>query len=589
MRDAIGPAALLLGNSWRAAGVLLPATFVFSALTWIIGPAYAATLRWLTDDALGGRSPVVAALLLGLLWGSSYFADRFSELLRLTIIERSTRRLEDRLLRVVGGVSTLELFERPDLLDRVATFRSQSRYLGNTVALLQVGAMTCNVLFSAFLLVSVDARLLVLPLCALPTVWLYGRREQLIRAAERAGAGDLRRRSRLFQLATSPDAAKEVRILRLGESLIARHRTASDRYVRLRAVAELRGGALVTLSWLIYGLGFAVALAFLVDGVFRGGVSAGAAMMVVVLATQVTWSVLWMVGSLVEARRALAAAGQFLAIEAAARAIDASRGVGPAPDRLADGIRLRGVDVRYPGTDRDALRRIDLAIPAGSTVAVVGENGAGKTTLVKVLCGLIRPTAGDVLVDDRSLGSIDPEAWRARTSGAFQDFARFEFRLGQSVGVGDVAFVDAVPQVEAALARAGGSALPAAVGEGLRTQLGTSWGGADLSLGQWQTVALGRSMMRESPLLLVLDEPTASLDAEAEQRLFARFAEATSVARSRGAIAVLVSHRFSTVRMADLIVVLDRGEVREIGSHASLMEAGGLYAELFAIQARGYR
>jgi ATP-binding cassette subfamily B protein len=220
-------------------------------------------------------------------------------------------------------------------------------------------------------------------------------------------------------------------------------------------------------------------------------------------------------------------------------------------------------------------------------VAVVGENGAGKSTLVKLLCKLYEPTSGAITVDGAPLARMDPALWRARTSGAFQDFARFELRAQQSVGLGDVPQLDSAEAVSAAVSRAGATDVVDRLPSGLQTQLGATWPeGVDLSVGQWQKLALARGFLREDPLLLVLDEPTSALDAETEHALFERYAAA---ARTTAGITLLVSHRFSTVRMADLIVVLDGSRVAEVGSHEELMARGGTYAELYEIQAAAYR
>jgi ATP-binding cassette subfamily B protein len=227
-------------------------------------------------------------------------------------------------------------------------------------------------------------------------------------------------------------------------------------------------------------------------------------------------------------------------------------------------------------------------------VAIVGENGAGKTTLVKLLCKLYEPTAGRILVDGVPLASVRTEELRSRLSGAFQDFFRFELPAREAVGVGDVARLDDAGAVASALERGGAGDVVARLPAGLETRLGPTWpGGVELSHGQWQKLALARGFMRDEPLLLVLDEPTSALDAEAEHALFERWSAAARRAGrgssdGAGGVTVLVSHRFSTVRMADRIVVLDGARVAEVGSHEELMARGGTYAELYAIQAGAY-
>jgi ATP-binding cassette subfamily B protein len=261
------------------------------------------------------------------------------------------------------------------------------------------------------------------------------------------------------------------------------------------------------------------------------------------------------------------------------------------PVQLRDGIRLRNVSFCYPGVENPVLAGVDLHLPAGSTVAIVGENGAGKTTLIKLLSRFYEPSAGTITVDGVDLRRFEVTEWRQRLAAGFQDFARLQLLARESIGVGDIDMIQRDDCILDALQRAAASDLSSALPHDLDTQLGRYFdGGVDLSIGQWQKVALGRAMMRQGILLLMLDEPTASLDAPTEHTLFEHFASAASeYAATSGAITVLVSHRFSTVRMADLILVVSGGHIVERGAHADLLEAGGLYAELYGLQANAYR
>jgi ATP-binding cassette subfamily B protein len=262
----------------------------------------------------------------------------------------------------------------------------------------------------------------------------------------------------------------------------------------------------------------------------------------------------------------------------------------PPPERMRSGITLDGVSFSYPGTDRLVLDEVTLHLPAGAVVAVVGENGAGKSTLVKLLAKMYEPDSGRILVDGLALADMPADAWRRRLSGAFQDFARFEYPLRLSIGLGDLPRAGDQEAVDRAVTRADARALVDRLDRGVDTQLGNTWAdGAELSQGQWQKVALARGYMRDRPLLLLLDEPASALDAETEHLLFERYAERARALKDRDRITLLVSHRYSTVRMADLIVVMDGAQVCEQGSHEELMALGGRYAELYGIQARAYR
>ncbi len=262
------------------------------------------------------------------------------------------------------------------------------------------------------------------------------------------------------------------------------------------------------------------------------------------------------------------------------------------PTRLRDGITLEGVSFAYPGTDRLVLQDVDLTLPAGAVVAIVGENGAGKTTLVKLLSKFYEPTCGsDPRRRRRARAHARPTNGVVDSPGAYQDFFRFEFRARHSVGVGDIPRLDDQPAVvDRGRSRRRRRRRRASSSSGLDTQLGPTWpDGVEVSFGQWQKLALARGFMRDVPLLLVLDEPTAALDAETEHALFERYAAGGRGETDDGRITILVSHRFSTVRMADLIVVLDGARVVEVGGHDDLMARNGPYAELYGIQAAAYR
>ncbi|MDP4502319.1 ATP-binding cassette domain-containing protein [Nonomuraea turcica] len=255
------------------------------------------------------------------------------------------------------------------------------------------------------------------------------------------------------------------------------------------------------------------------------------------------------------------------------------------PDRLRDGITLSGVDFSYGGPP--VLHGIDLRLPAGATVALVGDHGSGKTTLVKLLCGFHQPAGGTITVDGTPLTEMDPAAWRERVTSAFQDFSRFPFLAREAVGVGDL---PRMHEIAEAAEKGGAAQVFDRLPEGAETRLGKALGdGVELSGGQWQKIALSRAFMRSMPLLAVLDEPTAALDAASEYEVYQRYAEAAQEwQHATGGITLLVSHRFATIRMADLIVVLDGGRIIECGTHAELIDLAGRYAHLYNLQAAAY-
>jgi ATP-binding cassette subfamily B protein len=356
-------------------------------------------------------------------------------------------------------------------------------------------------------------------------------------------------------------------------------------------MARARWGTAVwnTLAWTIFGLAYVGAIVFVSSGLHS---SPGNVLLVLAAGSRLSAYIGATVGEIGFLRGIWLDGSKRLAwLEDYAASLVAHEDL-PVPERLRDGIRLEHVSFRYPGTDRTVLDDVSLHLRPGSVVAIVGENGAGKTTLVKLLAKLYEPSDGRILVDGVDLSRMPAEGWRKRLAGAFQDFFRFEFRARQSVGVGDVPRLDDEPAVVTAVGRAGADDVVTRLTAGLETQLGPTWpDGVEVSFGQWQKISLARAFMRDHPLLLVLDEPTAALDAETEHALFERYARAASSNGQveDGRITILVSHRFSTVRMADLIVVLDGARAIEVGTHEELMARGGHYAELYGIQAAAYR
>jgi ATP-binding cassette subfamily B protein len=453
------------------------------------------------------------------------------------------------------------------------------------------------VLGSTLVLAGVSPLLLLLPVAAAAPIYTALRSDRIYKRGEDETAEATRLAVRLQARAVDPAAAAELRLHGFGPLVLDHHRRAHETVIAARRRVALKT-ALLNLAGDAVLVGAQVAaLVLVVNRAVSGDTTPGDVVLTITLALRLRYQVYWVVGGLEWMLRALRTVGRVAWLEdevgLAGRRIDDSPPDAVIPARLTSGIRFEGVGFSYPGTATPVLSGVDLVFPAGSTVAVVGENGAGKTTIVKLLCRFYDPTEGRITVDGTDLRRFAMAEWRARLSGAFQDHARLEFVARESVGVGHLLAVDDEPAVLDAIEQAGASAVLGSLPNGLATQLGTRFeDGVELSGGQWQQLALGRGMMRAPtrPLLLVLDEPTAALDPGTEHRLFERFAAAArSASAVTGAITVLVSHRFSTVRMADLIVVVAEGRVLEAGSHGQLVAAEGLYAELYGLQARAYR
>jgi ATP-binding cassette subfamily B protein len=574
-------------DPWRSAGLLL------EPVGQLRFPLFAACLGLMADGALRHDARLLALAAAGIaatrvLWFVGLWTGSW---VRIRLTEHVGFAFDRQIAEICAGLRGVEHHERADVQDRLELLRQRQGVLGGSLNALigaanavvaGVGTLVALALASPWLLLLVPFALPVLPVAAAQQRW-FGR-------AEDASAEALRRSRRLRGLASDRNGAMELRVFGLQREVLSRFRQAWREGRRPVADAERRAALSDTAADLSFMIGFAAAVGLMLWEAGRGRATVGQVVMAVYLAQQVRVAIVDPVFKVAGLGEALRAAGRVLWLQSYARAqageAPASR---PAPGRLEDGIVFENVSFLYPGTDRWALRDVSLRIPAGAVVALVGENGAGKTTLVKLLCRMYEPTRGRILVDGVDLREIDPDAWRARLSAAFQDFARFELPARQAVGLGDLPRMDDDGAVRAALRRAGADDLLAALPGGGDTQLGARWeGGVDLSTGQWQKLALGRALMRPDPLVVFFDEPTASLDARAEHALFERYAREARSGSGRGALTVLVSHRFSTVRSADLILVIDGGRVAELGAHDELILRDGLYAELYLLQARSY-
>ena len=575
-----------LRRGYEAEPLLISVSFGLALLAALPDALIALWLKLLADGVLGARRELVlgAAAGLGVSAVASWFLRLVSDRTQRRFRDKVTIALESHVARLQAGVATLEHHERPEYLDRLAVLRDQVFVLDHMyMSLFTTCGWVLRLGVTLALLVSIHPALALLAVFALPTVLTSTWRPGVERAAEERGASANRLARHLFETATTAPPGKEVRVTRIGARLVAQRREAWERWYGPVGAARRASAAWHALGWAIFGLAYVGAVVF-VATVLKA--TPGNVLLVLAAGSRLSAYIGATVGEIgflrgiwLDGSRRLAWLEDYAAalVEGAAT---------PAPARLAGGIRLENVSFAYPGTQRLALEDVSLELAPGSVVAVVGENGAGKSTLVKLLCRMYPPTAGRILVDGMPLAEISPESWRARLAGAFQDFFRFELRARHSIGVGDVPRLDDAPAVETAVARAGAGDVIEQLTAGLETQLGPTWpGGVDVSFGQWQKLALARGFMREDPLLLVLDEPTAALDAETEHALFERYAQAARGDR----ITLLVSHRFSTVRMADFIVVLDGARVVETGTHEALMARGGQYAELYGIQARAYR
>jgi ATP-binding cassette subfamily B protein len=554
-------------------------------------------LERLVDAVVRGdlSATVEAVVLIAVLHLAGLLGDWQGFMASMRLREAIVLETDRRVIELTASPPDVDHLERPDYADELHLLQAERERFALMIDSLSSSiAVIVAILTTIALLITVDPLLALLPLFGIATLFTGARAAKASQRAADATAEPARVRDFTFALATSANAGKELRVFGLRSEVKQRFHARATEVRTLSTHGNLLALAWTALGWLVFIGAYGVAIGLVAVRVVHHEASPGELVLVLTLAAQVNEqveevvsSVQWLMHSLRNGRRLVWF--EDYALERRRAMEPTEQAVAP-PDRLANGITLEHLSFGYPRTRHLVLTDVNVHLPAGSIVAVVGDNGVGKTTLVKLLLRLYEPSTGRLLIDRTDLRKIPVEEWRKRVSGAFQDYMRYEVVAGEAVGIGDLPHMSDTPRITAALERSDATGAVESLPAGLATQLGKSFdGGVDLSGGQWQKLALARAMMRPAPLLQVFDEPTASLDAESERTLFERFARSgRAAAAESGSITVIVSHRFSTVRMADLILVVDDGRVVEAGSHDELIARDGAYAQLFFLQAAAY-
>lgn len=578
----------IMGLGWRADRKSTLTILGLIAVGAFLNSLAAISQRWIVEAAgaqLAG-GVLLAALLGGAVVGVGGAADWIQRYRQGHLIDLIEVGVNDEILTTAGDIPTLAHLERSDFLDKVSLLRSSVRDLSSGGWAMAAGAgALVSVGFSVVLLIQVHPLLGLLAPVALVPLWAANRATSYEAGARRETAELERHEAALHTLLLDPAAAKEIQLSGSAGELDAQARQASDRVIMVRARARTKATGLNLLAWSAFAAAYIGALVLLTQLVADGRAGIGDVMLVITLASTLRFQVRQIVEEYTRIADARLATEHYLWLMDYANR-QRHTGELPVPETLRNGISLTNLSFSYPGTEVEVLSGITLDFPAGSTVALVGINGAGKTTLVKLLTGMYTPDHGSISVDGQDLAGLRLAEWRLRTAGAFQDFVNFQLPVGTAIGVGDLPRSTNTGAIASAAQAAGADVVVDGLSDGMETQLGLHYGGVQLSAGQAQKVALARGLMRQGPLLRILDEPTAAMDPQSEDELYRRFVDqATGI---NGMVTVLVSHRFSTVRMADEIVVISQGRVAERGNHQALMDNGSEYARLYLAQAGGY-
>ncbi len=542
----------------------------------VVARSRAETLRWVVVEL--GLVVGLAVVQRGLGLVRSVLGARLGVDINVAILEKAL---------ALG----LRYFEDPEFYDKLTRARREasSRPIALVTGSFGLVQSILTLLGYAALLLRFSAwTVLALALATVPATLAEMRYSKLAFRVRNWRSPESRRLLYLEYVLANDEHAKEVKLFGLGPLLLARYKTVSEQFYDEDRRLYVRRAVWTQLLSLVATGAFYGAYAAMAVLAAAGRLTLGNMTMYVVAfrqGQQAFQSALGAIGDMYEHNLYMANLWDYLAM-----AEGKEEGATPRPSSSSSssspsGIVLEDVGFRYPGKQAWALRHVNLTIPRGASVALVGENGAGKTTLVKLLTRLYEPTEGRLLLDGRDLKEWDAEALRRRFGVLFQDFNQYQLKVRENVGLGSVEHMEDAPRIERAVERGGASEVVKALEGGLDAPLGRWFhDGTELSGGQWQKIALSRAFMREEADILVLDEPTAALDAEAEHAVFERFR-----ALAQGRTTIVISHRFPTVRMAETIVVLEHGGIVEQGTHEELVSKGSKYARMFALQAEGYR
>ncbi len=542
-------------------------------------------LHWL-PDAPQARVLALVGIELGLMVVST-LTTRLQSLERELLRARLGNVINEQILEKALALEVRH-FEDADTYDKMQNARREAsaRPLSLVMQLLGIGQNAITLATFAAILIGLSPwSVLVIVAASIPAFVAEARlaNQSFKLLSWRAPEG--RRLNYLEWILTRDSHVKEVKLFGIGRLILDRYRALFSKFFdEDRTLAKKR-------AFWGFGLGLLSLAAFygayvvVAARAARGDITLGELTLYLAVFRQgqgAVQSILTSVGSMYEDALFMSNLFTFLALPTSAERPRTATVLSPPKGHL-NAIEFRDVSFRYPKKEAWALRGVNLTIAPGEKLALVGDNGAGKSTLVKLLMRLYEPTEGQVLYGGVDVRDMDPEDLRARIGAVFQDYVRYQFPVAENIGLGDVAHLSDRPRIEQAAERGGAAPIISQLPQGYDTPLG-GWfeAGTELSAGQWQKLAVARAFMRDAEVL-ILDEPTASIDAEAEHELFERFNE---LAKDRTAI--VISHRFSTVRMADRIAVLRDGRIEELGTHRELLEADGRYAHLFHLQARGY-
>lgn len=587
VRAVLFCASLAMKAAPRGSFVIL----LLGAVQGAISPAMVWVTKLVVDQLSAGTGQQWAGQLLflavgyALLVAASSVAPALASMIQGNVNDRVLHRLNMNVFESTDRLVGLARFEDPDHENQITRVRSEASHLTRGVLLMVVRALQhCVSIASLGVLAS---RLhIMLPVALIISHFPIAIHTEKVRKLtfdlEERLAEERRRLDYMFTMSLNPYLAKEIRLFGLKEWVTRRYLqqlpNVEEPLWRLRKRTLFAGmGASA-----IRVLGIGASLAWVIAQGLQGKILAGDAILILGVVLHLPESASQLVRIWDETGQLAQGAARIQSFLSSAPDLPVPAHPRSLPPKLSQGIVVKDVWFRYPGATKYTLKGVTFSIRPGESVALVGENGAGKSTLVKLLTRMYDPTAGSIYYDGIDLRECDPQEVRRRIAVVFQDFSRWSLTLGENIGVGDVEHINDHERIVAAARKSDADRIANQLAQGYNTRLGKPFGGVELSGGEWQKVALARAFMRKAEVL-ILDEPTAALDVRTEYELYRRFAKLT-----QDKATLLISHRLSTTRMADRIIVLEDGRIIEDGSHDELMRVGKRYAHLFKLQAEGY-
>lgn len=561
---------------------------ILGTLAEILMPLFLAIC---VDGVVRGEPSTVLAgcIALGLAVGLNMLLMVAGIQSRLGLVEKVGHWFDHQVLVLSSRITDVEVLESDCFQDRMQQLRDNQGSLGKAFSTIVVSLNQALMpIGTAVLVIFIDARLLLLLPLALPVAWAAVVSARWDERAENDSAPFGRFSEIFLERATSPSSVNELLVMGGRKNLLMHVATTAKMWRQPIARAEGRSGFLNAATAIIYFGGAGTILYWIARDVASGLSSVGvlaAGLLVTTLLQDAVSMIRFALRSLGATVRNVR---RFAWLSELATSVPPPTSVGD-PDSGVGDIELNNVSFIYPGNAVPAIEGLTLTLDPGTVVALVGENGSGKSTLIKLLSGIYGPTTGTLTVAGCQISGFDRRRWQNQVTASFQDSYRFEIQAQDFVGLGSPQDMHNQARMDAAADAGDATSVIAKLPQKWSTQLGSTWpGGVDLSAGQWQRLSVSQAMMKASPRLVILDEPTATLDADSEHRLLQRYARIAKTNASSGCITVIVTHRFSTVRFADRIIVLERGRLVEDGTHAELLEHPQLYSKLYAEQSIGY-